>query len=243
VSVTDEVCPAGMDFVMTADVNKQFGIVLKAWRKKLQLSQEKLAGRAGLHRTYVADIERGARNPSLQSLQKLAVALELPLSDLFQPFNRMQTEREPGLRLAEVVDILLVEHDPGEVERTLESFRKAPLANRIHVARGGADALEYLWGTGSHANAPLRNRPRLILLEWNLPKVSGADVLQSVRRHPATRGLPVVALTGSMDSGDIDESRRLGADDCLVKPVDFQALSRVTPRLSLRWVLVGSVVE
>src|SRR5581483_11648597 len=90
-----------------ADVKKRFGAVVKTWRNKSGISQEELAWRAGLHRSYVADIERGARNASLQTIEKLAKALNLSFSTLFQPFGDFPVEAG-GLRADDRVDILLV---------------------------------------------------------------------------------------------------------------------------------------
>jgi transcriptional regulator with XRE-family HTH domain len=88
-----------------ADVNKRFGQAIKAWRRKSGISQEELAGRAGLHRTYVADIERGARNPSLQSIHKLAMALRVSFSTLFEPFGEFPGNGRNS-RTDEIKDII-----------------------------------------------------------------------------------------------------------------------------------------
>src|SRR5258707_8063409 len=100
------------------NLKRFFGSAVKRKRAELHISQEELADRAGLHRTYISDVERGARNVSLESIEKLAAALELPVSGLFA---RASSEQEPE----SLVEILLVEDTPEDVELTLRAFRKA----------------------------------------------------------------------------------------------------------------------
>src|SRR5215208_1047386 len=97
--------PSGEHFVAGADLKHLFGISVKIWRSRLGISQEELAGRAGLHRTYVSDIERGARNPSLESIDKLARALKISVATLFSQSDKPASSARPD----ELVDILLVE--------------------------------------------------------------------------------------------------------------------------------------
>src|SRR5882672_11142045 len=104
---------------MTIDIKNRFGTAVRSRRKRLKISQEELAGRAGLHRTYIADIERGARNLSLANIEKLAKALGISIPTLFTP--------EGGSEVAGTgaKEILLVEDDPGEIDLTLKAFKKA----------------------------------------------------------------------------------------------------------------------
>src|SRR6476619_4188234 len=122
------------------DVKKRFGLVIKTWRGKSGISSEELAWRAGLLRSYVADIERGARNASLQTIEKLARALNVSFSTLFQPFGDFPVAGGSS-RADDRVDILLVEDDPDDAELTLMAFRDANVKNPIHVVRDGAGAL------------------------------------------------------------------------------------------------------
>src|SRR5258705_3918740 len=144
---------------MLSDIKSRFGTAVRSRRKRMGISQEELAGRAGLHRTYVADIERGARNLSLANIEKLAKALETTIPILFSPdpLSRGTTE-DPQ-------DILLVEDEPSDVEVTLRAFKKACLTNRIQVARDGAEALEYLFCTGAYAHRKLEDAPQVVLLD------------------------------------------------------------------------------
>jgi CheY-like chemotaxis protein len=220
--------------VAKSDLKHLFGISVKGWRSRLGISQEELAGRAGLHRTYVSDIERGARNVSLESIGKLASAMEIPVATLFSQSDM------PTLPTAsdELVDILLVEDNPDDVQLTLQALKEAKITNPIQVVRDGAEALDFLFCTGSYAHRRPGNRPQVILLDLGLPKISGLEVLRRIKEDPRTRSIPVVVLTGSRHDRDALASRELGTKAYLVKPVDFKNLSEVTPQLSLHWALV-----
>src|SRR5438477_9879125 len=112
------------------DAKSSFASAVKAGRSRLGISQEELAGRAGLHRTYISDVERGARNLSLESIEKLAAALEMSVSGLF-------AEAGDGRSHDPLVEILLVEDTAEDVELTLRAFRKARFVNPVHVVGDG----------------------------------------------------------------------------------------------------------
>ena len=215
---------------------------MRAWRGKLGISQEELAGRAGLHRTYVSDVERGARNVSLESIEKLANALEVSISALFAGGkNPVQGSGAPAFSHEELVNILFVEDNPDDVRLTLQAFEEANIKNRIHVVQDGAAALDFLYRRGDYANRRAADWPQIILLDLGLPKIGGLEVLRQIRADPRTRSIPVIVLTASKHDRDIIASRRLGADSYLVKPVDLQNLSEVTPQLSLQWALLKPI--
>src|ERR1041385_9265057 len=225
----------------TENVLLRFGAAVRKLRQGMGISQEELAGRAGLHRTYVSDIERGERNVSLESIAKLAVALQTSLSNLFGHFRGLQNPPVHGQRpegLNEFMDILLVEDDPRDVEMTLAGFQLARITNRVRVARDGQEALDILLGNGSHARRRMNLRPGLILLDLNLPKVSGLEVLRRIKRDARTRTIPVIILTASQKARDRAECQRWAAETYLIKPVGFQNFSRATPKLSLQWALL-----
>ncbi len=211
------------------DLRQRLGSAVKAKRAALRISQEELAGRSGLHRTYISDVERGARNLSLGSIEKLAHALELSVSGLFSQAGNEGDQRS--------VEILLVEDDPADVELTLRAFRKAGIANTLHVVTDGAEALDFLFATGSHDCRKKEPLPGVILLDLNLPKLDGLDVLRRVKADLRTKKIPVVVLTVSDRDRDTAECRRLGAASYIVKPVGFQNFSAVTPHLRLEWAL------
>ena len=224
-----------------AELRGCFGNIVRARRKGLGISQEELAERAGLHRTYVADIERGARNPSLESISKLARALELSIAALFSSSDPV-APAESGVVSPDpehaTADILLVEDNPDDVKLTLRAFGQANLQNQIHVVRDGAEALEYLFRTGRNAGHKPDQRCDVILLDLRLPKVDGIEVLRRIKSDQRTRSIPVVILTASQRDEDLAECRRLGADAYIVKPVDFHRLSQVTPKLQFSWMLL-----
>jgi CheY-like chemotaxis protein len=217
------------------DVKKMFGTSVRSWRNLLGISQEELAERASLHRTYVSDVERGARNLSLESIERLAHALEISVAALF-PQSELDNIMAGG-HVKNLVDVLLVEDNPNDIELTLHAFKKARFTNRIHVVRDGAEALDYFF-KGKKTNLRSAERPHVILLDLKLPKVSGLEVLRRLKADRRTSKIPVVILTNSDESNDIAECRRLGAVNYIVKPVDFQRLIRATPRLNLNWALL-----
>jgi CheY-like chemotaxis protein len=139
-----------------------------------------------------------------------------------------------------VVDILLVEDSPTDVEMTVRAFRRQNLANRLTVARDGAEALEILFGSpdGDGRN-PEVSLPRLILLDLNMPRVSGHDVLRRVKSEESTRRIPVVVLTSSREEQDILESYNLGVNSYIVKPVDFDKFSEAVAGLGFYWLLLN----
>jgi CheY-like chemotaxis protein len=213
------------------DLKALLGATLKSQRSMLGISQEELACRAGLHRTYISDVERGARNPSIASIEKLARALQISVSMLFE-------QARGGSQAKQLVEILLVEDNPRDVQLTLRGFEKAKITNPVHVVRDGIEALDFLFATGPHAHRRNARSPQIILLDLNLPKKSGIEVLQRIKANETTRAIPVIVLTASNHDRDMAECRRLGADAYIVKPVGIQNLSEVTARLSLAWTLV-----
>src|SRR5438874_5009292 len=174
------------------DVRKTFGAELRRRRKELGLSQEEFGERANLHRTYVSDVEAGKRNPSLQSMQRLASAVGASIGSLFGavegivagPTHRRAHESE------KVVDILLVEDDESDIELALTSFKKAGLTNQIEVARDGTEALDFLFCRGNFARRRAGNRPQLVLLDLQLPRINGLDVLREMKADERTRTIP-----------------------------------------------------
>ena len=119
------------------------------------------------------------------------------------------------------VEILLVEDNPQDLELALHALRKANLANRIQVARDGAEALDFIFCEGAYAARKIEDIPKVILLDLKLPKVDGLEVLQRIKADPRTRTIPVVVLTSSKEQSDVVESYKLGVNSYIVKPVNF----------------------
>ena len=226
--------------MVKAEVTKPFGTSVRAWRKRRGLSQETLAERAGLHRTYVCDVERGARNLSLESIDKLAHALEVSVTTLFSYSPEHDAEKCAAASFGNylLVDILLVEDRDDDVALTIRALENAKITNCIHVVRDGPAALDFLFCKGAYAHREKLAAPKLILLDLGLPKIDGLEILRRIKSDPDTRSIPVIVLTASAHDRDFVASKQLGASGYIVKPVDFQNLSKVTPLLNLQWALV-----
>jgi two-component system response regulator len=183
-------------------------------------------------------VERGARNVTLQSIEKLAEALEISVSTLLayqrDPAPEGGAPQEFGTE--GLVDILYVEDNEADIGLATEGLKN--VTNRVHVVRDGQAALHFLFGTGEYANRRASFRPQLILLDLGLPKVDGLEVLRRVKSDERTAKIPVVVLTASARDRDLQQSQRLGAEAYIVKPVDLKNLSQVTPQLKLQWALL-----
>jgi two-component system response regulator len=131
--------------------------------------------------------------------------------------------------------ILLVDDNPDDVDLTLRAFERSRISGDLVVARDGAEALDYLFGTGIHAARDLSSGPEVVLLDLNLPKVDGLDVLKRIRADQRTRRLPVVVLTSSRRRRDILDSYDAGANSFVQKPVDFVEFMEVARQLGLYW--------
>jgi two-component system, response regulator len=131
--------------------------------------------------------------------------------------------------------ILLVEDNATDEKLAMLAFKKCGVSHDIAVARDGADALDFLFATGKHAGRDLALRPALVLLDLQLPRVSGLDVLRRIRANPETRLLPVVILTASREDEDLTRSYSLGANAYLRKPVDFLEFVEAAKALGAFW--------
>ena len=140
--------------------------------------------------------------------------------------------------MSETSDVLLVEDNPSDLELTLHVFRKHHLATGIEVARDGAEALDVIFGTGSRAGAGKRAF-KLILLDLNLPKLSGVEVLRRIKADPEAATCPVVVLTSSADAANLEETYKLGANSYIVKPVDPEQFNAAVQQLGLYWLVLN----
>ncbi len=135
------------------------------------------------------------------------------------------------------VELLMVEDNPQDLELAQRAFKKANLVVRMHVARDGEEALNFLFCEGPHSGRSAISRIKLILLDLKLPKVNGLEVLRRVKSDPRTKTIPVVVLTSSQEQSDIIKSYGLGVNSFIVKPVDFEQFSTVVQELGLYWLL------
>jgi two-component system response regulator len=133
--------------------------------------------------------------------------------------------------------ILLVEDNADDEALTIRALKKHNLANNIIVARDGAEALDYLFARGEHAGRDIADLPAVMLLDLNLPRIGGLDVLKQVRADDRTHTLPVVVLTSSDEERDIFDSYELGANSYVCKPVEFSEFSEAVSQLGLNWMV------
>lgn len=137
------------------------------------------------------------------------------------------------------VEILLVEDNPDDVELTMHALRKENLANSIHVARDGEEALEFLFCNGVHGDRSFEPPPKLILLDLKLPKVDGMEVLKRLKADARTRTIPVVILTSSKEERDLVNGYNLGANSYIQKPVDFDQFRQTVKSVGLYWLVIN----
>jgi two-component system, response regulator len=138
-----------------------------------------------------------------------------------------------------VVEILIVEDSPQDLELTKRALRKANVSNHIQIARDGEEALEFLFCEGAYADRKGENQPKVILLDLKLPKIDGLEVLQRIKGDPRTQAIPVVALTSSKEQRDVVESYKLGVNSYIVKPVNFEGFIKAVHDLGLYWLLLN----
>jgi CheY-like chemotaxis protein len=133
------------------------------------------------------------------------------------------------------IEVLLVEDSPGDVRLTREALKDAKVHISLHIATDGIEAMAFLERTGSHVNAP---RPDLILLDLNLPKKDGREVLKEIKESPSLRTIPVVILTTSSSDADVLQSYQLHANCYISKPVDLDGFLKVVQSIDNFWLSV-----
>lgn len=135
--------------------------------------------------------------------------------------------------------ILLVEDNPDDEALTLRAFKKNNIGNDVVVARDGAEALDFFFGTGAYAGRDMRVMPAITLLDLKLPKIDGLEVLRRLRGDERTKLLPVVILTSSNEDQDLINGYRLGANSYIRKPVDFGQFVEAVRQLGLYWLVLN----
>lgn len=137
------------------------------------------------------------------------------------------------------VDILLVEDNLNDAELTIRQLKKHNMANNlVHVA-DGEEALDFIFGTGKYSGRPIDHPPKLILLDIQMPKINGLEVLEKVKSDPLTKKIPVVILTSSKEDPDIQKCYALGANSYIVKPVNFEGFTEAIKNLGFYWLLLN----
>jgi len=137
------------------------------------------------------------------------------------------------------VEILLVEDNPSDAELTMRALQKSNIVNKLFHVSNGLAALDFLFGTGEYAGRNINNKPRLILLDLNMPKVNGIEVLTRIKADEFTKKIPVVILTSSKEDPDIDKCYLLGANSYIVKPVEFDNFKKAISEIGLYWMLLN----
>lgn len=139
----------------------------------------------------------------------------------------------------EAKTILLVEDNPDDIALTLRAFKKCNILNKVISIEDGEEALEYLFCKGKYKDRNRLDIPSFILLDLNLPKVNGFEVLKAIRENESTRFLPVIILTSSKEEQDIVKGYSLGANSYIRKPVDFEKFIEAIQTLGLYWLIIN----
>ena len=137
------------------------------------------------------------------------------------------------------IEILIVEDNASDAEMTIRALKKNGLTNKILHLKDGAEALEFIFAVGNYAGREIENKPKVILLDLKMPKVTGTEVLRAIKSDERTRKIPVVILTSSKEDPDIQECYDLGVNSYVVKPVDFDEFQKAIFDLGLYWMIVN----
>ncbi|MFH6982783.1 response regulator [Marinoscillum luteum] len=137
------------------------------------------------------------------------------------------------------IEILLVEDSVSDAELTIRALKKHNMANKLVHLENGAEALDYLFANGAYSEREVKNVPKLILLDINMPKVGGIEVLKQIKGDERTRKIPVIILTSSKEDPDIDKCYDLGANSYVVKPVGFESFMKAVSELGMYWMLLN----
>ncbi len=139
------------------------------------------------------------------------------------------------------LEILLVEDNPQEAELTIHALKKRTLASHFVHVQDGQEALDFLFGKGRYKDRDPSELPKVVLLDWKLPKLDGIEVLRQLRANKQTKLIPVVVLTSSSEERDVIEAYQLGANSYIVKPVDFEKFLEVVSNMITYWLLLNQL--
>ncbi|MDQ3038586.1 MAG: response regulator [Pseudomonadota bacterium] len=142
----------------------------------------------------------------------------------------------------EQIQILLVEDSSADAEMTMRTLKRRGIANNIHWVRDGVEALDYLNCTGAHAGRT-NGDPRLVLLDLQMPRMNGLQVLERMKSDPRTRTIPVVMMTSSREEGDLLASYEHGVNSFIVKPVDFSEFAETVAQVGMYWIIANVAPE
>lgn len=142
-----------------------------------------------------------------------------------------------------VVEILLVEDNERDAELTIRALKKHNLANHLVHVRDGAEALDFLFGRGTYQDRNPKARPRVVLLDLKLPKVTGLEVLRAIKQDEHLSIMPVVIVTSSAEDPDMSTAYELGANSYVVKPVEYDTFANAMSHLGLYWLLLNQPMK
>ena len=142
-----------------------------------------------------------------------------------------------------VVEILLVEDNERDAELTIRALKKHNLANHLVHVKDGAEALDFLFGRGTYQDRNPKARPRVVLLDLKLPKVTGLEVLRAIKQDEYLSLMPVVIVTSSAEDPDMSTAYELGANSYVVKPVEFDTFADAMSHLGLYWLLLNQPMK
>ncbi len=137
------------------------------------------------------------------------------------------------------VEMLLVEDNPNDAELTMRALKKAHFLNKVHWVRDGQEALDYLSCAGAYAGREKEDRPKLILLDLNMPKIGGIDVLKHIKSDARLRTIPVVVMTSSNEQPDVTQCYQLGVNSYIVKPLEFPAFAEAVTKIGMYWLMTN----
>ena len=137
------------------------------------------------------------------------------------------------------VEILFIEDNQHEAELTIRSLKKHNLASNLKHIADGPDALDFIFSRGVYSERRNSQNPKLVLLDLKLPKIGGLEILRQIKTNELTKIIPVVVLTSSKEEKDVIESYRLGVNSYIVKPVNFESLSKAVAELGFYWLLLN----
>lgn len=137
------------------------------------------------------------------------------------------------------VEVLLVEDNPNDAELTLRAFKKNNLENKIFVVKDGEEALEFIFATGRYASRDVNIPPKVILLDLKLPKVGGIEVLKKIKSDDKTKHIPIVVVTSSQETQDIQTCYDLGVNSYIQKPIEFEAFVKAIAEVGLYWIILN----
>jgi len=136
-------------------------------------------------------------------------------------------------------EVLLVEDNPNDAELTLRALKKHNLANNLYTVQDGEEALDFIFAKGKYASRDLKFPPKVIFLDLKLPKISGIEVLRKIKSDEGAREIPVVVVTSSQETKDIEECYKLGVNSYIQKPIEFENFVKAISDVGLYWLVIN----